>query len=90
MISWGQFLSCNQQFSEGVVPKLVLLDVLGSHLLSNGLWLMSMAWAPPDIPGLMEIFPTVAEMLILEGLKVLIQWRLSPAEGPVSFVVIVM
>ena len=51
---------------------------------------MSMAQAPPDVPELMEIFPTVAEMLILEELKVLIQWRLSPAEGPVSFVVVVM
>ena len=31
-----------------------------------------MAWAPPDVPGLMEIFPMVAEMLILEELDVLI------------------
>ena len=44
-----------------------------------------MAWALPDVPGLMEIFLTIAKMLILEELKVLIQWRLSPAEELKSF-----
>ena len=51
---------------------------------------MSMARAPPDVPGLMGIFPMVAEMLFLEELEFQIQWRLSPAEGPVSLVVLVM
>ena len=51
---------------------------------------MSMAWPLPDVPGLMELFLTVAKMLILEVLKVLIQWRFGPAEGPMSFVMIVM
>ena len=51
---------------------------------------MSMARALPDVPGLMELFLMIAKMLILEELKVLIQWRPSPAKGPVSFVMIVM
>ena len=47
-----------------------------------------MARAPPDVPGVMGIFPTVAEMLFLEELEFhsfsldsQIQWRLSPADG---------
>ena len=36
--------------------------------LGDGLWLILMARAPPDVPGLMGIFPTVAEMLFLEEL----------------------
>ena len=56
-----------------------------------------MAWAPPDVPGLMGIFPTVAEMLFLEELEFhsfsvdsQIQWSLSPAEGLAFLVVLVM
>ena len=52
-----------------------------------------MAQAPPDVPGLIGIFLTVAEMLFLEELKFhsfsvdsQIWWRLGPAEGPVSSV----
>ena len=44
-----------------------------------------MAQAPPDVPGLMEIFLMVAKMLILEELEFQIQRRLSPAEGLVFF-----
>ena len=49
-----------------------------------------MAWAPPDVPGLIGIFLMVAEMLFLEELGFQIQWRLGPAEGLVSFVVFVI
>ena len=51
---------------------------------------MLVALALPAVAGLMEIFPTVAKMLILEEVKVLIQWRLGPAEGLVSFVMTVI
>ena len=56
-----------------------------------------MAQAPPDVPGLMGIFLTVAEMLFLEELEFhsfsvnsQIQWRLGPAEGLVSSVDLIM
>ena len=56
-----------------------------------------MVWAPPDVPGLMGIFLTVAEMLFLKKLEFhsfsvdsQIRWRLRPAEGLVSSVNLVM
>ena len=56
-----------------------------------------MSWAPPDVPGLMGIFPMVAEMLFLEELEFhsfsvdsQIQWRLDPAGGLVSSVDLVL
>ena len=70
--------------------KLVLLSVPRSHCLSDGLQLMSMALALPGVFGLVEVFPMVAEVLNLEEVKILVQQKLSPAEGPVSFVLVAM